>query len=257
MTKLEIGAYRHADQSMNKIERSLVEERPVKFFVNGSELLTLMASPHELNFLAVGFLYHQGFIARLSDIQSLGVCDEAGTVTITINGKIPKRLVPTLTSGCGQGISYSSTVSTFLENRGRQENTRIGPATIIQLMKDLQKRAERYREHGGIHSAGIGRECGLRIYAEDLGRHNTIDRLAGEALFRQIETQGTVLVTSGRISSELAIKGARQNVLVIASRTSPTDQAVHICRDAGITLIGYLKGSSFEVFTHPQHLVSE
>lgn len=257
MSKVEIVAYRHSDQSMSKRERSLVEERPVKFIVNCTELLTLMASPHELRFLVAGFLYHQGFIAKLSDIQSLGACEESGLATIAIDGNIPERLVPTLTSGCGQGISYSPSVSILLLNRDWQEKSRIRATTIIDLMKELQNKAERYREHGGIHSAGLGKEGGLWIYAEDLGRHNTIDRLAGEALFRQIDTQRTVLVTSGRVSSELSIKGARLGVCVIATRTSPTDQAINICQDTGITLIGYCRGASFEVFTHPQRLISE
>ncbi|MCM2359628.1 MAG: formate dehydrogenase accessory sulfurtransferase FdhD, partial [Geobacteraceae bacterium] len=94
----------------------------------------------------------------------------------------------------------------------------------------------------------------LLLYAEDIGRHNTIDRLAGEALFRGIDLNGKALVTSGRVSSELAAKAAFLGVSLVASRTSPTDMAVKICRAAGIVLVGYLRGGRFTVYSHPERL---
>lgn len=254
MTTVEIVAYRHSVQSMNKCERSIVEERPIKFIVNGAELLTLMASPHELRFLVTGFLYQQGFFSDLADLKSLGVCEEGGLATISIaEGAIPEQLVPILTSGCGQAISYNPPIFPSKEQK-MGKTSKVAASTIIQLMQELQKKAERYREHGGIHSAGIGNETGLLLHAEDLGRNNTIDRLTGEALFRHVDTRGAILVTSGRISSELAIKGVRLGVSTIATYTTATDRAIPICHDAGITLIGYLRGKGFEVLTHPQQL---
>jgi FdhD protein len=94
----------------------------------------------------------------------------------------------------------------------------------------------------------------LLLYAEDLGRHNTIDRLAGEALFRGIDLAGTLLATSGRVSSEMLAKAALLGVALVASRTSPTDQAIRLAEESGITLVGYVRGERFLVYAHPEGL---
>lgn len=89
------------------------------------------------------------------------------------------------------------------------------------------------------------------LYAEDIGRHNTLDRLAGEALFRQVDLAGRIVVTSGRVSTEMVVKAARLGVGLVASRTSPTDKAIDFCEQAGMTLIGYVRGGSMEIYSHP------
>jgi FdhD protein len=119
-------------------------------------------------------------------------------------------------------------------------------------MNQLSHRAEQYRSHGGIHSAAVGRSGELLLYAEDLGRHNTLDRIAGEALFKNINLNGTMLVTSGRISTEMVAKAALLGVRLIASRTSPTDMAVRLCEQSNICLAGYVKGGRFTVYCHPE-----
>jgi FdhD protein len=122
-------------------------------------------------------------------------------------------------------------------------------------MEELAKKAEGYRSHGGIHSAAVGETDGtLLLFAEDLGRHNTLDRIAGEALFRGIDLAGKLLVTSGRVSTEMAAKAARLGMALIASRTSATDHAVRLCEAAGIGLVGYVRGGKFTVYAHPQQL---
>ena len=106
------------------------------------------------------------------------------------------------------------------------------------------------------YSAAVGTAEDLLLYAEDLGRHNTLDRLAGEALFRGIDLEGTMLVSSGRVSTEMVAKAARLGIVLFATRTSPTDLAVRMAEQAGITLAGYLRGESFDVYSHPERLAA-
>lgn len=247
----------HYDQgTLNSVEQRVVQEYPLRLEVNGRELAILIASPHQLNFLVIGFLRLQGFITSLDDIQSLGVCSEFGAARVRVRGEIPARLTPTLTSGCGTGISFQLPAAPLRPVQCAGTPVRFTPAQIFTLMRDLAQRAENYRAHGGIHSAAVGDGQQLLLYAEDLGRHNTLDRLAGAALFKKIDLHGTLLVTSGRISTEMVAKAVQLGITMIASRTSPTDMAIKIADQAGVVLIGYVRGESFDVYSHPQLLAT-
>lgn len=233
------------------LDRPLVQEYPLELIVNERPLATLVASPHQLNFLVSGFLRLQGFIHSLEDLLSLGVCSDFGSARVQVRGAIPERLTPTLTSGCGTGISFNLPRK-LTADAGIK--SRFSPAAIFALMKELARHAEKYAGHGGIHSAAVGDGEKLLLFAEDLGRHNTLDRIAGEALFRGIDLKNRMLVTSGRVSTEMVAKAARLGIALIASRTSPTDKAVELAEQAGITLAGYVRGESFEVYCHAERL---
>jgi len=234
---------------LSQEEGGLVSEYPLQLVVNGREMATLIASPHDLRFLVAGFLRLQGFVSRVEDFLALSICQDYGAASVTIRGELPERLKPVLTSGCGTGISFTLP-------QIAQKRTRSGlhsPESIFSLMAELAWNAEGYKNHGGMHSAGVGKES-LLLHAEDIGRHNTIDRIAGEALLKGISLAGNILVTSGRVSTELVAKASLLGIDVIASRTSPTDMAVRMAEEAGITLVGYVRADSFKVYSHPEAL---
>ena len=245
-----IPIHTYAKGVLQEQEGEVVREFPLTLTVNGRELATLVASPHNLNFLVAGFLRLQGFVSALDDFEMFSVCQDFGAANVRIKGELPERLRPVLTSGCGTGISFSMPTVLPAAADGRL----YAPDQVFSLMELLGKEADRYRSHGGIHSAAVGDGDRLLLYAEDLGRHNTLDRIAGEALFKGILLEGLMLVTSGRVSTEMAAKAAQLGISLIASRTSPTDMAVKLCRDAGITLIGYLRGGRFQVYCHHERL---
>lgn len=231
---------------------SVVNEYPLQLMVNGREIATLISSPHDLRFLVAGFLRLQGFVSSLQDFEMFSVCEEFGTANVRIKGELPERLKPVLTSGCGTGITFTLPDVTRPVATGSSGLLRRSPHQIFSLMNELSRKADHYRSHGGIHSAAIGRDGTLVLYAEDLGRHNTFDRIAGEALFKGIDMSGAELVTSGRVSTEMVAKASLMGICVIASRTSPTDMAIKLCDQAGICLIGYVRGGSFTVYSHPE-----
>lgn len=240
-------------------EHHPVSEFPVHLTVNGNPMATLIASPHNLEFLVAGFLRMQGLVASREDIELLGVCPDSGTANVRIRGEVPGRLTPILTSGCTGGVTFhlplpagqsEAEKEVFRETAGR-----VAPADILQAMAALVRVASMYRSTGGIHSSAVADGENILLHAEDIGRHNTIDRIAGEALLKGMDLAGKILVTSGRISSEMAAKGASLQVSVMASRTSPTDMAIRIAEEAGITLIGYVRGGRFTVYTHPWRIL--
>jgi FdhD protein len=244
---------RFAKGRLHTTERSVVEEYPLRLTVNERELATLIASPHQLNFLVAGFLRNQGFVDSLDDFHTLGICHDFGDANVRLGRQIPEKLKPTLTSGCGAGITFAMPDKHI--NHEEATSTVSYPAeAVFTLMKELNQKAEQYRSHGGIHSAAVGDGERLLLFAEDIGRHNTLDRIAGEALFKGIDLAGKMLVTSGRVSTEMVAKAARLGIGLIASRTSPTDLAIRMSEAAGITLVGYLRGENFEVYSRPDRI---
>ena len=241
--------YSYSKGIMEAEEGELVGEFPVALHVNGRELATLIASPHDLRFLVAGFLRLQGFVESVHDFLALSVCNDFGAASVVIRGELPERLKPVLTSGCGTGISFN--LPQVAQKKGAPGVH--DPDSVFALMDELARKADGYRNHGGMHSAGVGEDT-LLLHSEDIGRHNTIDRIAGEALLKGISLAGMILVTSGRISTELVAKASLLGIEVVASRTSPTDMAVKMADQAGITLIGYVKADRFKVYTHPAGL---
>ena len=243
--------YRYEKGKISTWEREVVAEFPLLLNVNGRELATLIASPHDLRFLVAGFLRLQGLVERIEDFHLLSVCNDFGVARVQIKGELPERLKPVLTSGCGTGVSFS--LPGVTKERCTVAGRRFSPDAVFTLMNELARAAEGYRNHGGMHSAAVGHGT-IALYAEDLGRHNTIDRIAGEALLKGIDLEGMMLVTSGRVSTELVAKAALLGIGLIASRTSPTEMAVKMADEAGITLIGYVRADKFDVYTHAELL---
>ncbi|MCF6179513.1 MAG: formate dehydrogenase accessory sulfurtransferase FdhD, partial [Geopsychrobacter sp.] len=197
---------RYQAGEMQPMTRTLVAEYPLKLTINNRPLATLIASPHQLNFLVIGFLRLQGMIDSLEDIHCLGICSEQGAARVEIRGETPQGLQPTLPSGCGTGINFDL----GLPGKPYQPQVEAFAAeAVLELMRQLARRVELYDRHGGLHSAAVGNNEGLLLHAEDLGRHNTLDRIAGEALFKGLDLRGCMLICSGRISTEMVAKAAR------------------------------------------------
>jgi FdhD protein len=239
---------------LTAIEHTPVKEFPIKLIVNGRELTTLIASPHNLRFLVAGFLRLQGFVKSVEDFQMLAVCEDMRVANVQIAHELPERLTPILTSGCGTGITFTLPGTPKRRDKAAVDRATLPPSDVFALLEELAGRTEQYKTHGGIHSAAVGTGGSLLLFAEDIGRHNTLDRIAGEALFKEMDLYGTMLAVSGRVSSEMASKATVLGIALIASRTSPTDMAVRICAAAGITLIGYVRRDAFNVYCHPARL---
>ena len=236
-------------------ETEVVREFPLKLIVNKREVATLICSPHDLTFLVAGFLRLQGFVRTMEDFLMLSVCGDFGIANVDIRGEMPDKLRPVLTSGCGAGISFTFHPQAMGPSARPPAPRRCHrPSEVFGMMEQLARLAENYKCHGGIHSAAVGDGDSILLHAEDLGRHNTLDRIAGEALLKGVDLRGTMLVTSGRVSTELAAKAAMLDISLIASRTSPTDMAVKMCEEAGIVLIGYVRGGHFTIYACPERI---
>jgi FdhD protein len=218
-------------------------------YVENEELVTVLCTPTKLNCLVLGFLYNEGIITDKSDVASMRVCqeDSLAEVKLTKTGYTPPTR-RTLSSGCGGGTSFEPTA-------GRVESdVVVEPARVLALVGQLNQRAELYRECGGVHAAALGDSRELIAVAEDIGRHNTLDKIMGECLLLGLPTRDRLLLTTGRISSEMLTKAARMQVPIVVSRSSPTDRSISLARELGITLIGYARGDRLSVYSHEERL---
>ncbi len=230
----------------------VVEERPLTVYVNGEELVTLLCTPSKLEALVVGFLAFEGILRTPADLQSLTVLVEDGVADVRLRTAFvpPRRRVHT--SGGGGGITFSLETHAIAP---LQDDVTVDPRALFPLLRDLYGQAHAYRESRGIHAAALAGGGGLLVVAEDVGRHNSVDKICGEAMLRGIPTAGKILLATGRISSEMLRKGAHMGTPLVVSRTSATTLSIALAKRLGLTLIGYVRVDSFDVYSHPERLV--
>lgn len=246
-----MGFYRFSGGRVERVDRGIVQEHPITVSLNGRELVRFLCTPEQLAPQVVGFLYLEGIIQSIREIAWISVCAEEGAADVALfsEPRIPEKKA--ITSGCGGGITFNID---FEAASLADLDVRVAPAQLMHLMKELHAHARHYRETRGIHVSALSDGQELLIVAEDVGRHNTLDKIAGEALIREIPTEGRILISSGRISSEMLVKAARMRVPILASRTSPTAMAVELARRLGITVVGYLRADQFNLYTHEWRL---
>ncbi|MBN1955474.1 MAG: formate dehydrogenase accessory sulfurtransferase FdhD [Anaerolineae bacterium] len=226
-------------------------EEEVLLYVNGSEWVALRCTPLLLEELGLGFLYNEGFIDGMADVAEVRLCGSGRCVDIWLHKDVHPPALRAITSGCSGGTSFESLVK---ERSPLTTQVNVTPDQVAALMQALNKASQLYRQSRGIHAAALAESSELIVVAEDLGRHNTLDKLAGICLRRGLTTQGRILLTSGRISSEMLSKAARMETPVVISRTSPTSFSIELASAWGITLIGYARGQELHLYTGAQRL---
>lgn len=235
----------YRDGRLSNLERTPPQERAITLIVDGEELASVACSPDRLIALALGFLRVEDVIQTLEDVDLMEVCDDETVVKVRLAPtarRVPHERKRILTSGCGRGVIFSLDVVPV------EGGMSVRPEQVMEWMEALLESATGYREHGGTHAAGLFGPEGLEILVEDIGRHNTIDRLAGEALLRDLPTRGKAVLTSGRISSDMLVKSSRLGAGIAASRTSPTELAVSLAMEANIAVLGYVRRGQLQIF---------
>ena len=245
---------RYRAGSFESMEIPVVEEQSLTIFVNGRELATILCTPIKLDCLVIGFLSFEGIIAGLDELKELEIFpDEAvADVRLTKTFTPPRRRI--FTSGCTGGITFGMPMEGF---KAFPEEATLHPEQAFDLMRQLYAEARLYRESRGIHAAALSDGRRLLLVAEDVGRHNALDKIHGEALLRGVATAGNILLSTGRISSEMLRKGAHMRTPFVLSRTSPTGLAIQAAKRFGITVIGYVRGEGFNVYSHPERLLPQ
>ena len=232
-----------------KTSVNVPSEMEFKIYVNHQELVTVQCTPVKLNCLVLGFLYSQGIISSMRDVASMRVCEDDSLADVMLNNteyKLPTAR--TLTSGCGGGASFVT------QGQKVDSSLVVTPAEVLSLMKQMQDQMGLYRTSGGVHGSALADTKHVRVVAEDIGRHNTLDKIQGECLLRGLATRDGLLLSTGRVSSEMLLKAAKMQVPVVVSRTSPTGRCIELARELGIAVVGYARAGRLTVYSHPERL---
>jgi FdhD protein len=276
----ELAYIEYDGQRASTVRKPVIAETPWALFINGREWLTFMCSPVGLHHLALGFMLSEGIIAGLDDVAKLKVhldehrvymllpdagldgelhmqtCEESvGSIDVRLRRPLPPRPERRiLTSGCGGGITFDDLSG---DRPPLESDLRVTPAQISGLMRQLNEAATLYRASRGVHTSALAADDKFLAVAEDVGRHNTLDKLRGAALLAGLSTRDRVIVSSGRISSEMITKARKMEVPVVVSRTSPTLMSIRLALTWNITLVGYVRGRQMRVYTGAQRVCFE
>lgn len=215
------------------------EEAPVEIEYNGHKLTTLLCTPEELRELALGWLYTQGLIRGLDEVLTLGACDTLQKIVVQTAVDRYQQASgwrQVITSGCGGGSLPGEQWETLLSPI--QSTLRVSLAEIQKMAKEMLLHAPLYQKTGGVHGAALAQDGAIVAQAEDIGRHNAVDKVIGKALLRGIDLSFCVLLATGRLSSEMALKAVQAGIPVVVSLSIPTTLAVRVAEAAGIALVG-------------------
>lgn len=238
----------------------IVTEFPFTIILNGEEFATMVCTPTHLDELVIGFLASEGVIRSKNEIVRLQIDDSKGFAYVDLDVKVTtsqqfysKRFIG---SCCGKSRQF------YFHNDARTARTSTSKMTIkpdqcIALMKALQNSSTVFKNTGGVHNAALCSESEMLIARTDIGRHNALDKIFGYCIQNRVPVQDKIIAFSGRISSEVLLKAAKIGVGVILSKSAPTDLAIKLAHDLNITAVGFIRGNSFNVYSHPERIAGK
>jgi FdhD protein len=230
-----------------------IVETPVSLTVNGEVWLTFMCTPVHLEAMSVGFLYNEGLLESMEEVEDVRVCEHGDNVDIWLNRSVEQPQSWRRTSGCTGGVTAVDALAR-VDVSFNSDQPRVQPEAIGHLVEKLFESQMLYRETGGVHTSALCDGEKIILVAEDIGRHNTLDKIAGLCLMNDVWPVTRILITTGRISSEMLQKAARLQAPILISRTSPSSLSIEMADRYGITLIGYARRDRFNVYSNRQRI---
>lgn len=249
---LATSYYAYERGQWKQVEGAVVDEVTLCVHVNGEELATYQCSPVDQEAMALGFLRAEEFIEGLHDVEFIELSHSGTCVDVWLRRPVsmPKRSIQT--SGCGGGVTFDDLTR---QRPPLAMQIAVSPDQIIARYQEFATAQTLYPLTRGVHASALCTPDAILLLAEDVGRHNTLDKLWGKAMQQGIDTDGCLIMTTGRISSEMLGKAAKMGVPVIVSRTSPTSRSVALARAWNITVAGYFRRDGFRVYAAPERVL--
>jgi FdhD protein len=238
-------------------EDTIATEAPLTIKIDGEEFATLVYTPTDTIDLITGFLASEGLIRFVDQIESLTLEEERGFAHVKLRHlhQLSQKMVSKrfIGSCCGKSRQF------YFHNDARTAKTvrtalQLSIQQCFHLMNRLQEQSADFRATGGLHNAGLCTANELLLSRADIGRHNALDKIYGCLLRQRVPVRDKVIAFSGRVSSEVALKAAKIGVGILLSKSAPTDLALRLAHDLGITVVGFIRRDQLTVYTHPERI---
>jgi len=263
MFKRPVKITRIKKEERSEIRDIVLVESPIDLVINSEPLVNIICLPKDLKELAIGFLFSIGIINSITDIKEVKIDEIENQIYVELSDSINfevknldinpvGRVVDT---SCGISSPWRDTIKKALENEKEliktKDDMKISSAIIFSAIKQIYKEMTLYRETGGCHGAAIFNiEGKLLCLKEDIGRHNAIDKVIGDMLLTKKNFKNVFLTSSGRLTGDCVLKAVRAKIPIVVSVSAAIESGIRLAFAYGITLIGFVRGSRMNIYTH-------
>jgi len=243
----------------SKVNDCVAEEKPLYIFLNRNHYATIFCSPSNLKELTTGYLLAEGIVKSVDEIDemNLNIDEFICRVKLKSNNNTARRqrfsrhFSRVIRSACGSPSPYQfSGKLPKVESRLTVE-----AETILRCVSRLNFSAELFRKTGGVHVAAIYHGEDVEALAEDVGRHNAVDKVIGIGALNRTDLSACFLALSGRLTGEIVFKAARAGIPIVASLAAAIDSGITMARDTGLTLVGFVRGNRMNIYSYPERIL--
>ena len=253
----QIEITRIKDNKKILMNDSVIDEEILEIIINKNKVFQMVFSMTDTEALAVGFLFTQGIVHKKKDIETIEFFKEKNQCHITLANRAEKRLTEfkkgQQIKGSSGGPLLQDPVD-FLSSCSKKDLFNITYDQVLSLIQLHWDHSEMFHKTGAVHSAGLCNSSKILSYYEDIGRHNALDKLAGDIFLKELDTQDKIATVSCRMSLEIIGKIIKTGIPIVISNAAPTLSAIKLADKAGLTLIGFARNNRFNIYTHEKRI---
>lgn len=257
--EVEIIKHNFSTKKTQKTTDFIAEEKPIHIFVNETFWATILSSPKELAELAIGHLLSEGIIKSTKELTDIIINEDLSCfVNLQPKINIQERICLSrlhqrvVTTACGGQSAYQFS----RKPKKITSKLKISAKIISESVKQLNFKAQTYRQTGGVHAAALHTSDGsLVALAEDVGRHNAVDKVIGIAALKELSFDKLFLASTGRLSGDIIFKAAKVGIPIVASLGAALDSGVLMANKANLTLTGFVRGNRINIYTHSERIL--
>ena len=255
-----IEAQQYSNHTIQRTQAMIIRELSLDVFVDGEKIVSTACTGNHVEELAIGFLFSEGLIRTREDIAGAEISEDGRGIHFARVHSCATKDDAINRPGKERSIASSGARSSRMSHRlvplkrGRSDSLTIAPAVACSLMDDMIARAVLHEKTRGTHCAALADQSGIIIVREDIGRHNAVDMLAGYMLIHHMDASEKMIVRTGRISAEIIHKIWNMGIPIVISISVPTTAAIHLAKEAGMTVIGSVRGDQMVIYNDEERV---